>query len=116
MLFYPEKPRPLHIMSKICHLLGIKITSNPAIPADLYMQFEDATFRHEDDVLAKLKQEHEFINARCNDISKEHVDRVFSKVFGYDMAVDPRKFNGLCVQKSNVNAVHDGKIVDCPRD
>ena len=35
-------------------------------------------------------------------------------VLGYRLALDPTTHTGPCVEKSDRNAAHDGRIVDCP--
>jgi hypothetical protein len=54
------------------------------------------------------------INGRCVDISKSNVGTVFAKVFGYDLDIDPRYYNGPIVRKSETNALHDGIIITGP--
>lgn len=54
------------------------------------------------------------INGRCVDISKSNVGRVFRRVFGYDLDIDPRKHHGKIVRKSEINAVHDGEVLEGP--
>ena len=114
ILFYPEKPKNFHILYKICHKLGYKITNDPHSNADLVIYFEDKTKREEDSSLVNLSKKYNIINLNCKDISKQRVDKVFSKVFGYSLLIDPEKFSGKCVMKSDENAKHDGKIIDCP--
>lgn len=54
------------------------------------------------------------INGTIHDISKERVARVFAQSFGYSLAVDPRAHTGPIVEKSDLNGVHDGRIVQGP--
>lgn len=53
------------------------------------------------------------INRHCTDLSKTHVERCFEAAFGYGSFVDPNGI-GKAVIKSEVNAVHDGRVVDLP--
>ena len=46
--------------------------------------------------------------------SKEHVANCFQSVFGYQLTVDPTKFTGLMVRKSDSNATHDGLTLTGP--
>ena len=46
--------------------------------------------------------------------SKENVSRIFSEVFGYNLAVDPLNFQGPMTQKSDENAAHDGVTIIGP--
>jgi hypothetical protein len=115
ILFYPQKPMILwHMMYFICHRLGYKMTNDPNAKADLVMYFNDITTSVPDATLLELKKHHDVVNSECFDISKEHVEDVFSKVFGYGMRVDPTTATGLYVKKSDINARHDGAILDHP--
>ncbi len=114
LLCYPEVPRTYHTLYKLAHRLGWKMTNNPRAKADLYMHFEDITEREEPALLKKMREKHHVINAKCHDISKTRVNDVFESVFGYELSVDPRTYEGECVRKSDTNAVHDGKIIRCP--
>jgi len=116
ILFYPEAPKTFHTLYKICHYLGWKISTNPKKPSDVRIFFEDTTYRNEYPILTELHTTHHVINIACTDISKKHVDEVFGEVFGYCMSLDPRTHQGACVQKSNINALHDGKVVQCPTE
>ena len=115
ILCYPEKPGSLHSFYPLCRALGLKITTDPHKDATIIMHFEDATFRNNHPVLNELAKTKRIINGRCSDISKEKVDEVFSRVFGYSLSIDPRVHTGPCVEKSNINGANDGRIVDCPR-
>jgi len=114
LLCYPDKPKTHHTLYKIAHRAGWKITNNPRAHAQVYMHFEDATFRGPNPTLDSLARDHHVLNVKCLDISKKRVDEVFEQVFGYPLAVDPTTYEGRCVRKSNINAVHDGKIITCP--
>lgn len=55
------------------------------------------------------------LNARADDESKRKVERVFAQAFGYEVAVDPTTYRGVCVAKSDrLNGAHDGRLVACP--
>lgn len=55
------------------------------------------------------------LNARADDESKRKVERVFAQAFGYEVAVDPTTYQGVCVAKSDrLNGAHDGRLVACP--
>ncbi len=115
ILFFPEKPRFGSVIYKICYLLDYHITTNKKERYDLVMVWQDKTFR--DSIycnISKLFHGKKVINVRCDDVSKENVEKVFTSVFGYSSFIDPIKYHGLCVRKSNINAKHDGKIIQCP--
>ena len=54
------------------------------------------------------------LNARCLDISKSTVDRIWSEVAGYSIAVDPLTTNGLIVVKPDENGTRGGRVADGP--
>ena len=54
------------------------------------------------------------LNLHCKDISKQKLDEVHQTVFGYRLAVNPLRHDGVCVKKSNDNATHDGVVIQCP--
>jgi hypothetical protein len=64
--------------------------------------------------LGRIPVNAKLLNLKCEDISKEHLNRVFDEIFGYSVSVDPAVHNGKCVMKSNWNALHQGRIVECP--
>jgi hypothetical protein len=39
---------------------------------------------------------------------------VHQDVFGYNTFIDPSVYKGQAVVKSDVNALHDGRIIECP--
>jgi O-antigen/teichoic acid export membrane protein len=116
VLFYPERPRIWHVMYPACHALGISISNNPQKPFDHAVAFWDTTVRPHNAVLEQLVADQRVINARCGDISKQHVESVFTEVFGYGTSIDPRSHTGAYVQKSDSNATHDGKILNVPSE
>lgn len=54
------------------------------------------------------------INGRCLDISKRSVDRLWSEVAGYSIAVDPLTSEGPIVVKPDENGTRGGKVVNGP--
>lgn len=116
VLFYPDVPKYYYTLYTICHQLGYRMSSDLTKPYDLAVFFKDVTTRDEDPVERTIKEKARLINGEARDISKEKVETVFSEVFGYGMKIDPRTHVGTCVQKSNDNATHDGKVVLCPRE
>jgi hypothetical protein len=95
-------------------MLGYTVTNNPHTKADVVVNFSDTTIQEKDPVLYELCAKYPVINARCQDISKERVEKVFEEVFGYAMSIDPSVHTGLCVKKSDTNGVHNGCVVTCP--
>ena len=54
------------------------------------------------------------INYSVRDISKNHVGDVFKSVFGYPIRVDPLRYHGPAICKSNANGTHDGVVINLP--
>jgi len=113
VLFYPEKPLYYHVFYQICRFSGFTITNKPQ-KADCVIHFEDTTFRKYDSVIQELAKKYKVINYYCWDISKEHVDEIHKKVFGYSLSINPQTFKGRYVKKGNLNTLHDGVILNQP--
>lgn len=116
VLFHPQLPSPHNLAYKVCAALGYRITDDPNRRCDLVMRWDRKTFSDpaSDRVLEGLARTQRVINLGCTDISKDRVNEAFAKAFGYDLGVDPRIHSGLAVEKSNLNARHDGRTVVCP--
>lgn len=107
--FYPHPAGPWYTVPLALAGTAIRITRNVQL-ADAVMIFDDRTLSDVTlpDTPAKL------LNARVADISKTYIGRVFEQVFGYPLTLNPLTHHGPMVQKSDVNGVHDGKIVQGP--
>ncbi len=122
ILFYPDKPLPLHALYKVLMFLGFRITTNPSANWDIAMKWFNAydgnPFLPTKENILKNVAVHssnsKFLNLSCEDISKNYINKVFYEVFEYQISVDPTKFNGQCVAKSNWNALHEGRVIQCP--
>jgi len=64
-----------------------------------------------DDRTEKRQAQPGFWNGHCLDISKSTLDRHHQEVFGYGLAVDPTSHAGPMLEKSEGNAVHDGREI-----
>jgi hypothetical protein len=121
ILFYPEGPVEFHALFKILLFLGYKFTSNPQKSCDIaikwWLAFDGNPFAPVK-VMPLIKGNKNrrvtVLNSHCNDISKHMVNSTFEEVFGYRISVDPCKHNGKCVMKLNWNALHKGRIIECP--
>lgn len=113
-LFYPQYPSKRSVLYKIFGLMDYNRTNNPVLKYDYVINWQHATFRKEIPFLEELHKKQYVINLKCNDISKKYVDSVFKSVFGYCTEIDPVTYKGFCVKKNNINAMHDGKIIECP--
>lgn len=110
--FTPERARPWYLIWAVARAAGAKLTKDPA-QADVVMHFEDATYSPNDPP-ARLKAGARLINFNCTDVSKSNVSRASGVAFGRALAVDPMTHSGPAVEKSEINAAHDGRIVQCP--
>jgi hypothetical protein len=109
--FTPECPSHIgYSIVKICAELGIERTREPSPKAFLGIAWADATICPKISNITTLR----VLNERCTDISKSTVQDAFERVFAYRLAVDPTTRQGKAVEKSNANALHDGRIVQCP--
>lgn len=109
--FYPEKPRPWYFIWPVIHVSGAKLISDTS-SADIVFQFDDSTESHHIPPLTKPGAR--VVNFNCTDISKSRVAAAFEQVAGYSLAVDPERFDGPMVEKSEKNACHDGRIIEGP--
>lgn len=112
LLFFPDRPVPSSVVNKLCARLGYKVITHPERRFDVAIKYRDNTF-FENDMLKAL-QTGRIINKNITDISKKNVDRIFKSVFGYSTIIDPLTFHGHAVEKSDQNATHDGRIIECP--
>lgn len=116
VLSYPDVIEPGAVLYKICDRLGYRLTQDPTEAADVIINWEDCSFRKAYTVLEERSRRQRILNLGCTDISKRRVEEIHQAVFGYGLAVDPLRHQGPCVKKSNLNAAHDGMIIQCPID
>jgi hypothetical protein len=114
VLFYPEAPRPEAVLTSVCAARGYEILSGRTTRADVSIFWTTSTLRRPDAWLTALGSRRSILNLACRNIGKRRVDRAFREAFGYGTLLDPRTHEGLCVQKSNLNAQHDGVVRRCP--
>lgn len=110
--FTPERARPWYLIWAVSRAAGAKLVKDAAT-ADVVMHFEDATYSPNDPP-TKLKSGVKLVNFGCRDVSKTNVARACEAAFGNRLAVDPLTHSGPAVEKSEINAAHDGHIVQCP--
>lgn len=113
MAFHPDKPRPWYFIWSVMHVSGAKLVDDVA-SADIVMHFDDSTETHNG--IPAVKPGAHVLNFDCTDISKSRVAAAFEKVSGHSLAVDPVTFYGRMVEKSELNAAHDGRILEGPLD
>jgi hypothetical protein len=109
----PDRPHRLYFLWKMAMLSGYKMIGVAAASRSPSRRPALAHFLHSD-VTWEALHDPRLVNGACNDIRKTHVDRVFRRVFGYSIMLDPTRHEGLAVRKSDENATHDGQIVRCP--
>jgi hypothetical protein len=105
----PEVPSQETAIHQICEFLGIELTGVDGPDTVARFFWHDATHKSRPDHV-----DGSFFNGRCLDISKSNVQRVFAETFGYELAIDPRKFRGTAVEKSELNASHSGHLTNLP--
>lgn len=107
--FTPDRPRPWYLIWSVLHAAGARIADSPS-EADAVFVFDDCTTCTPIPVPPGTR----VINRDCQSIAKSHVARVFEQCFGYSLAVDPERWTGPMVEKSEINGAHDGRIVQGP--
>ena len=120
ILFYPDGPKQFHALYKILRFLGYRYAGENGI-CDLaikwWLAFDGCPFAPDasDGILEKHRSRGiQILNRHCNDISKRHINKIFKEVFKYPLSIDPTTHVGKCVMKSNWNALHIGRVIDCP--
>lgn len=111
--FYPDKPRPWYFIWPVMHVAGAKVVSDTS-SADIVIQFDDSTITN--NTAPETREDAVLVNFKCNDISKTLIADVFEKAAGYDLAADPRTYDGAMVEKSELNGAHDGRIIVGPME
>jgi len=114
VLFYPQAPRLPHVAFKLCALLGCLIADDPHGQYDVAFKRQGATFFEPSRLSPIDVPLHRIVNSGSIDISKSAVQRHFHDVFGYPLAVDPLVHEGPLVEKSDLNAAHDGRVLVGP--
>ncbi|MBF6604892.1 MAG: hypothetical protein IVW53_04845 [Chloroflexi bacterium] len=113
--FTPEQPRLVYSVWKICRELGLRVTETYGSDCVMAFSWEDTTVNRQPPAAPPLGRPR-LINERCVDIRKSTVEAASIAAFGYGLAVDPRTHVGRYVRKSEENAVHDGTLIEGPRE
>jgi len=114
VLFFPERPIAPYAAYTLCTWLGYTIVKDPKRRFDVAFKRKNRTFFDPAVLDAVPVRREKIINAGSVDISKRTVGRGFAEVFGYSVDVDPLLYDGEMVEKSDINATHDGRIVQGP--
>jgi len=115
IVFLPEAPKRAYAIWKICQSLGVRPSRRFDEGTKLAVVWQDRTFRTGlPETFARLPVEFRVLNRDCPDISKTRVGKVFESVFKRSLTIDPKAYSGPCVEKSNGNGTHNGRVVCCP--
>jgi hypothetical protein len=106
--FTPDRPRPWYLVWAAAAWAGASVVADPS-QADAAFYFDDTTRADPAPPTHACA-----FNFGCSDISKSRVAEVFESVFGYPLALDAAKADGLGVEKGEANGVHDGRLVWLP--
>jgi hypothetical protein len=114
ILAYPHFPSRGSMLYKMAKELGWNITNKPSRKFEAVIYWEYATFREEFALMEQLASDFRVINLYHRDISKEKVDALKHEIFGYRTRIDPTQYQGKAVEKSDINALHNYEVIDCP--
>jgi hypothetical protein len=107
---YPQFPSRKSTIYQISRRLQFNLVTSTFKNTTNGINFHDSTFQESVQFPIGIN----IINKNIYDISKQKVDLMHLDVFSYNTFVDPTKYTGRCVVKSNENAVHDGVEIQCP--
>ncbi len=116
MLIYPHFPSRGSTIYKLAGHMQFNVTNRLSREYELAIYWEYLTFREEYRELEAVAEKGHIrvINLHSRNISKKYSNQMFREVFGYSISIDPLSFKGECVRKSDINAKHDGTIIQCP--
>ena len=113
LLVYPDFPSSKTVIRKICRVLNINLTNKIGRNFNWVLYYEDETFRSKFQPLEALEK-YTIVNLHSRDISKVYLEQIHQDVFGYNTVIDPLTYTGKGVKKSNINAKHDGQVIEFP--
>jgi len=113
LLVYPDFPSSKTVIRKICRVLHINLTNKIGRNFNWVLYYEDETFRSKFQPLEALEK-YTIVNLHSRDISKVYIEQIHQEVFGYNTVIDPLTHTGKGVKKSNINAKHDGQVLEFP--
>lgn len=114
ILFYPEVPEPQTAIYQLCEYLDYQISNNQTEHFDVAIKCFDATFFSISllEVLHEIRSE--IINVRCLDLSRETVGEKFAEIFNYPFNLDPSKYTGKIIKRSNILGFDSPEILTAP--
>tara|TARA_B100001287_G_scaffold235108_1_gene207121 strand:+ start:582 stop:1433 length:852 start_codon:yes stop_codon:yes gene_type:complete len=116
ILVYPHYPSRGSTIYKIAKQLNYNVTNKIKSGTKNAIYWEYLTHRKEYHFLEEISDKVNIINLHSRDISKKYIDKIHKKVFGYCTTINPLSYHGKMVKKSDINAEHDGVIIDAPID
>lgn len=117
VLFCPKKPNISHILSKVLRGIGYDFTediNDKDITLAVHFDRRDVNQTNREMIEMAEKRNIPIINRYCNNAKKDHVENIFSRVFGYRSFINPKVHRGYCVLKTTKQGVHGGRIIKCP--
>ncbi len=105
----------VYVTWKVFWFCNVAMTTEHPERADLAIAWNPTTmYEPDEEKLQRLESSMHVINARCTDIRKSTVDAAGESAFGYSLAIDPTRYAGPIVRKSEVNGAHDGCVLQGP--
>ncbi|MFW5983548.1 MAG: hypothetical protein ACOCQ4_03540, partial [bacterium] len=114
ILFYPQNIYNVSMMKIIVNIMHYRTTNNPNDHFDLAISWDYDTHRKKHPLLEEISTNKKVINLECLDVSKTGISQVFAQIFGYEIMLDPKTHTGPAVKKSELNALHNGEVIQCP--
>ncbi|MGM0649910.1 MAG: hypothetical protein ACQES1_05305 [Bacteroidota bacterium] len=114
ILVYPHYPSRRSTIYLLARQLNYNVTNKPKNKFDFAIYWEYLTFRKEYEYLESIARHKKVINLYSRDISKKTVDQAFKSVFNYSTFINPLTYKGKIVKKNDINAIHDGTVLDGP--
>ena len=114
LLVWPEMPSKRTALHKMARRLGWEITNHPRNQKIGGIRFADSTEKGQQFNPPPIMRLETWLNHHCSDIRKQTLENAHYQAFGYGMSVDPLVHQGPMVVKSDLNAQHDGKIINGP--
>jgi hypothetical protein len=111
---YPHYPSRGSTLYKIGNQLGYNVSNKLSGNIEAVVYWEYLTFREEFELMEDVEPNIRVVNLNSRDISKIFVDEVHNIVFGYSTIIDPLEYDGQIVKKNDINAKHDGEIIQGP--
>ncbi|MFW5805834.1 MAG: hypothetical protein ACOCVX_04825 [Bacteroidales bacterium] len=116
ILVYPHYPSRRSTIYLLAKQLNYNVTNRPNKKFDFAIYWEYLTFRKEFEYLESVARHKKVINLYSRDISKKTVDQAVQSIFDYSTFINPLLYKGKIVKKNDINAIHDGTILNSPVD